>query len=194
MVGLPGFRDTPWTSTPGSPRLWMTCAVMSRVLTELPAERISTSLFARASEAADCKTEKSSGKMPARHGWCPSRRINAASVYELTSRICAGPGAACGSTSSSPPETMPTLKREATRTRVMPSAIRPPISCARSSWPLSRIGSSWRMSSPNCTTFSPGATARKASIVVGPTSCVCSTMTTASAPSGSMPPVAMRAH
>ena len=30
--------------------------------------------------------------------------------------------------------------------------------------------------------------------VVGPTSCVCSTMTTASAPSGSMPPVAMRAH
>src|SRR5258708_8094819 len=48
MVGLPGLSDTPWTRTPGCPKLSTTCAVMSRALTELPADRISTSLSARA--------------------------------------------------------------------------------------------------------------------------------------------------
>ena len=82
------------------------------------------------------------------------------------SRICPGAGACSGATNSSPPETIPTRKRRATRTAVTPSATSPPRSWGRNS----------------------------ASMVAWPTSCVCSTITTASAPSGSMPPVAIRAH
>ena len=51
IVGLPGWIDTPWTSTPGRPSSPITCAVMSRVLTELPAEMISMSAVASASAA-----------------------------------------------------------------------------------------------------------------------------------------------
>ncbi len=45
------------------------------------------------------------------------------------------------------------------------------------------------MSSPTWITFSPAATGRTASIMEASTPRVFSTMTTASAPSGSMPPV-----
>ena len=68
IVGLPGLSDTPWTSTPGSPRPSTTWAVMSRALTELPADRMTTSFAASAVRAADSSAAYSSGKMPARQG------------------------------------------------------------------------------------------------------------------------------
>src|SRR5216683_1369399 len=98
MVGLPGFNDTPWTSTPGLPRLSTTCAVMSRALTELPADRMRTSFSDRAFCAAVSRAEYSSGNTPARTGSWPPRLTNAASVYELISRIWPGPGVCSGST------------------------------------------------------------------------------------------------
>ena len=52
MVGLPGFSEMPCTSTPGLPRLSITDAVMSRLLTELPAEKTSMSPCSSARTAA----------------------------------------------------------------------------------------------------------------------------------------------
>src|SRR5579864_8570072 len=68
IVGLPGLSETPCTRTPGSPRLSITCAVMSRLLTELPAERITTSFSLRAFSATAFKDSYTSGTSPARHG------------------------------------------------------------------------------------------------------------------------------
>ena len=58
--------------------------------------------------------------------------------------------------------------------------------------PAGNNGSWARTSSPGCMTFSPGATGRRTSRVPSGISLVYSTITTAVAPLGSMPPVAMR--
>ena len=80
MVGLPGLNEMPWTSTPGSPRLAKTRAVMSRALTELPAEKTSMSERASPSTAAARCSSKSSGTSPALTGTPPAFSMSAERV------------------------------------------------------------------------------------------------------------------
>ena len=84
---------------------------------------------------------------------------------------------------------MPTRGRACAAIAVIPAAASSPRSAARSGRPAGASTSPGRASSPGCRTPSPGATARSSSTCPGIGSVVCSTITTASAPCGSSPPV-----
>ena len=60
--------------------------------------------------------------------------------------------------------------------------------------PFAMTTSPFRMSSPTVLTFSSGATAFMTSMLLSSTCWVCSNITTASAPFGSAPPVAIFMH
>ena len=149
-----------------------------------------TSLDATASRIARSSAAWSSGTMPRRSGSPPASRTSAASAGAVASRTWPTSSVAVdGSTTSSPVETIATRGRAWTRTSVTPADASSPRSWARSGRPAPSSSPPARASSSARTTPSPGATGRMTSIVPGIASCVYSTMTTASAPSGIMPPV-----
>ena len=74
-------------------------------------------------------------------------------------------------------------------TVVIPAAARTPTSCACSVLPFWRRISPSRMSSPGCTTFSPVAADFETASMLPPKTSQYSTITTASAPRGTSPPV-----
>ena len=117
---------------------------------------------------------------------------SAASAIAVASRTCPGRSrAVSGGTTSSPVEKIVTRGRACTATRVTPAAASMPRSWARSGRPPGTSSAPAAASSSARTTPSPGATGRVTSIVPGIASWVYSTMTTASAPGGSAPPVGM---
>ena len=73
----------------------------------------------------------------------------------------------------------------------MPQAASMPISREPMMVPARSTASPRAMSEPACETNCPGDAARRTSIAREPQGCVCSTMTMASAPRGSGPPVAI---
>jgi len=94
-----------------------------------------------------------------------------------------------GGTTSSPVEMIATRGRACTATLVTPAAASSPRSGARSGRPAGTNAAPAATSSSARTSPPPGATGRVTSIVPGIVSAVNSTITTASAPSGSTPPV-----
>ena len=97
-------------------------------------------------------------------------------------------------TTSSPVEMMATRGARRTATSFCPKEASRPISCGRSLRPAGMMQSPAAASSSRMTTWSPGAWVRVSSTMLPPAGREYSTMTTQSAPSGSMPPVRMRAH
>src|SRR5437660_1296418 len=98
---------------------------------------------------------------------------------------------------SSPVERMATRGRRTTFTSPRPIAARTPVSRADRRVPFLRTSSPRAMSVPAKVTPAPGATGRRTRISASSRSpswaiVVCSTMTTASAPRGSMLPVAIK--
>ncbi|MBV6466148.1 MAG: hypothetical protein PGMFKBFP_01449 [Anaerolineales bacterium] len=93
IVGLPGRMATPCTSTPGSPSLRITSAVISRVEADEPAVINTASHSASAVWAAESNALKSSRTIPYGTASPPARAATAESVYVLTSRTCPGPAA-----------------------------------------------------------------------------------------------------
>ena len=91
-------------------------------------------------------------------------------------------------------ETIATRGRACTATAVTPAAARNPSCGARSGRPARTSTSPAAASSSARTSPAPGATGRVTSIVPGMVSAVYSTITTASAPSGSTAPVGMATH
>ncbi len=101
-----------------------------------------------------------------------------------------------GATSSSPVETIATVGRRWTGTSARPTAASMPISREVRTAPARRTVSPRPMSPPAAASAAPGATGRRSSIQRPPSGegavgSVCSIIVTASAPRGSMPPVAI---
>ena len=91
-------------------------------------------------------------------------------------------------------DTIATRGRACTATAVTPAAARSPSCGARSGRPAPISTSPAAASSSARTSPDPGATGRVTSIVPGMVSAVYSTITTASAPSGSTAPVGIATH
>ena len=135
----------------------------------------------------------SSPTMPSGRGTPPVRSTMAESVVLFTSRICPGAGSASIGTTSSPVEMTATTGRAKTSNSAEPRAASRPSSCGRSRVPRVSSVSPLPTSSAGPMRFCCGATARVTSIVDSSIGSVCSTITTASAPGGTMPPVRIRA-
>jgi hypothetical protein len=122
-------------------------------------------------------------------------RISPASADAVASRTCpAASVVVSGGTTSSPVDTIATRGRACTATAVTPAAARSPRCGARSGRPARISTSPAAASSSARTSPDPGATGRVTSIVPGMVSAVYSTITTASAPSGSAAPVGIATH
>ena len=193
-VGLPGRSAIPWAQMPGSPSPATTAAVSSRAPTDEPAETTTTSHCGDRRRAATARERVAVvGDDPARVGLAAGVADERGQRRPRSRR---GPGRS------------PSVRRRrrrrprrrsrrspraggrATRTSVTPAAASRPRSCARSGRPAG-------------TSSAPGArvlvgahqavarrdAGRTTSIVPGIASWVCSTITTASAPAGSTPPV-----
>jgi hypothetical protein len=132
----------------------------------------------------------SSPTIPARMGTPPASVTSPASAEAVASRTCPGASSIVrGGTTSSPVEMIATRGRACTAMVVTPAAARSPRSGARSGRPAGTSSAPAATSSSARTSPPPGATGRVISIVPGMVSAVYSTMTTASAPSGSTAPV-----
>ncbi len=191
-VGLPGLMASPWHQMPGSPRRPTAFAVSSLAPTEEPAEISSTSLAGSASRRAFSSAPGSSATIPPNTGAPPASVTRAASADAVASRTWPGfSSAVSGGTTSSPVEKIVTTGLLRTVTDVTPAAASMPRSWGRSGRPAGTISAPGFASSSARTTPSPGATGRTTSTVPGITSAVYSTITTASAPGGSAPPVGM---
>ena len=140
----------------------------------------------------DSNAARSSGTIPDGSGSPPASRTNPASADAVASRTCpAASVAVSGGTTSSPVETIATRGRACTATEVTPAAARNPSWGARTGCPPRTSTSPAAASSSARTSPAPGATGLVTSIVPSMVSAVCSTITTASAPSGSTAPVGM---
>ena len=130
--------------------------------------------------------------MPPWTGSPPAWATIAESATADASRTCPGRSVATsGGTTSSPVEKTVTRGRACTGTAVTPAAASMARSWARSGRPAGTSSAPSAASSSARTTPSPWATGRTTSMVPGMTCWVYSTMTTASAPGGSTPPVGM---
>jgi hypothetical protein len=128
--------------------------------------------------------------MPAMIGSPPASRTSPASADAVASRTWPGRSAAVsGGTTSSPVDRITTRGRACTFTSVTPAAASRPRSGARNGRPPGTSAAPPATSSSARTSPLPGATGRVTSMVPGIVSAVFSTITTASAPSGSTPPV-----
>ena len=136
---------------------------------------------------------RSSGRMSSASGSPPASTTPAASEKRLMSRTWPARGVSRGSTNSSPVGRIATLGRRWTSTDVTPTPASAPTSWLLRRAPARRINSPSFMSSPTPRTFSPTAAGRLTSRVSSSGAVVNSSITTASAPSGTMPPVRMRA-
>ena len=187
-VGLPGRIARPWHQMPGGPSRRTAAAVSSRAPTDEPAEITIRSLPASAARRASSSRPASSGTIPPPAGSPPDSVTSAASAAAVASRTWPGRSVAVsGGTTSSPVDKIVTRGRACTATFVTPAAASMPRSWARSGRPAGTSSAPAAASSSARTTPSPGATGRTTSMVPAATSWVYSTITTASAPGGSMP-------
>ena len=183
---------SPWHQMPGSPSAATAFAVSSLTPTEEPAEISITSLAASASRRAFSSAPGSSATIPPNTGAPPASVTSAASADAVASRTWPGFSfRVSGGTTSSPVEKIVTTGLLHPVTDVTPAAASMPRSWGRSGRPAGTISAPAFASSSARTTPSPGATGRTTSIVPGIASAVYSTITTASAPGGSTPPVGM---
>ena len=189
-VGLPGLSASPWQTI--SPSRAATVAVRSRAPTEEPAETTTTSSSATrlAEHALELRPRR-----PGRSRAGPARRRPRARARPARARRRRAPGrarasAVAGGTTSSPVETIADARalraRRARSRRPRPAARGRRRAAAGRPARGRRPGGPPR---PGCSTPSPGATPRSSSTWPGIGSVVCSTITTASAPCGSRPPV-----
>ena len=191
---LAGLDGQPVAPDPRLAEAATTPAVSSRAPTDEPAEITTRSLAVSAADRAGSSASGSSGTMPPMTGSPPASATRPASATADASRTWPGRSAAVpGGTTSSPVEKIATRGRACTLTLVTPAAASSPRSWARSGRPAGTSSAPAAASSSARTTPSPGATGLTTSIVPGIASCVYSTMTTASAPGGSTPPVGMAA-
>ena len=166
-------------------------AVSSRAPTDDPADTTTTSLLATASRSTAARRSRSSGTMPSRSGSPPASRTSAASasarrVAYLTGLERRGgrvDDLVAGRHDRHP---RPRVDRDLGHARRREQA---EVLWRAGGVRRARGRRRARASSSRRTRPSPGATGRTTSIVPGIASCVYSTMTTASAPSGITPPV-----
>ena len=191
-VGLPGRMSMPWNRMPGGSRSASASAVRSFVPTEEPPDRITASWSSSSRAIARRSALASSGTMPAWVTSQPAAVACAPSAVWLASRTWPGRGVSAGSHSSLPVDSTATRGRRWTATVVTPKVASIARSCGRRRRPAGSTAAPRARSSPRWTTLAPGATAREISTRAPPSSAVvCSTITTASAPSGRKPPVEM---
>ena len=191
ITGFPGFTATPWTIIPGLPSRSRTCSPMSRAPTELPPEKSTMSQDFMAFWMVSEKVFSSSLMMPYETGRPPVSRTSAAMFIPFISRIFPGGGCIVWETISSPVEITATRTCLRTKSPSTPIPARRPRSCGRSRCPAGRRGAPFLTSSPAAMTFDPIETGRVTSIILSSTRTVCSSITTASAPGGIKPPVAI---
>ena len=190
-VGLPGLIASPWHQMPGGPSAATAAAVSSRPPTEEPAETTTTSASASVPASAASSAARSSATIPRGTASPPASRMSAASATAAWRRAPA--------LSSAPAWPGPRPRRPSrgsrradargprARSRPRRPAARDP--GARSGRPADTSSVPRRASSSARTTPSPGATGRRISTVPAIARCVCSTITTASAPAGMTAPV-----
>ena len=189
--GLPGLRATPWATMPGGPSSATTRYDRSPSPLDVPPESSTTSHARASAQDRGNRRRGRRGRCPA----SPARRPARGRRRPGSSRCCRrrNPGRIGwpGAISSSPVETMATRGGGTTLTRPTPSAASTPVSREVSSSPRRRTVSPRPMSVPGEGDVAPGRDRPPHEQGVGPSVSVCSTMTTASAPRGSIAPVAM---
>ena len=102
IVGLPGFTDNPCINTPGEPILFITCAVRSLELIELPAVKTTMSETSIALLPTSNNSSNSSGTLGNKVGKALRPSTSAPIVYRLISRIIPPVNFSLGGTNSSP--------------------------------------------------------------------------------------------
>ena len=168
MVGLPGLTEIPCTRTPGRPKLvedprgHIAAADRAAGGEDQHVALCQTGLSSRALRLVVVPDQRDRIRDP------PQSSTSAEIVEVLMSRVWPCAGEVCGSTSSSPVDTMDTTGLRDTVTSSMPSARSPPMSWGRSRCPDGKSAAPVRASSPGWTTFSPGATGRTTSIASRP--------------------------
>ena len=194
QIGLPGLSATPWTRMPGAPRRATTRCATSPAPFEVPPDSTtrSAALEALAQPALqrglvvgdDAERHRHAAQLLDRGGHHGAR---------WNRRRAPGRSAAPGGTSSSPVESTATRGRRQTSTAPRPTAASMPISRAVRTLPRRSTVSPRAMSLPAKAIELPGdrRPQRPGCVPVASSSSVCSTISTASAPRGSMPPVAI---
>ena len=197
-IGLPGLRATPWTTIPGelgrrSASRTIASELMSPSPFDVPPESKTTSTGSgpvMSPSSFDSTAATSSGAMPAEIGSQPSSRTASRSIGRFESITWPITGSVPGGTISSPVESTATRGRATTAASATPTAARTAVSRDVNTMPRRRIVSPRPMSDPANEIFAPGATERDTAIPSA-TGSVYSTITIASVPRGTTPPVAI---